>query len=335
MLPLHKLHRSIRLRFALALASVVVAVAANAVAADAQANREAETAIRANVDAFVNAYNAGNAKAISELFTPEGQLIDENDRTTQGREAIEHGFVDVFKASPQGRVEVDVKSIRFFGSATAVETGTTKVVDKPGADPDVTHYTVVHTKSLDGKWLTAFARDTPVSTDENTSSPSEPVAPQGPTDAAATPGNSEKLKPLSWMIGNWIDEGDESIVISSCKWSADKNFILQNVEVRREGRDALTIRQRIGWDPIAGRVRAWVFDSNGGYGESYWTQDGRSWRMRKTGVQPDGTRSSSIDIMTPTGRDSYTWQSVDRVVGRQKLPPLEVKVVRKPPEPTK
>jgi uncharacterized protein (TIGR02246 family) len=313
---------------------LVVAMAAFAAAADAEANREAEAAIRANVDAFVKAYNAGNAKAIAQLFTPEGQLIDENDQTTQGHDAIEHAFADVFKGAPQGRVEVDVKSIRFFGSALAVETGTTKVLDKPGADPDVTHYTVVHTKSLEGKWLTAFARDTSVSTDEN-AFPSEPVVSQGPRDGTVTPGNYEKLKPLSWMIGNWVDEGDESIVISSCKWSADKNFILQNVEVRREGRDALTIRQRIGWDPIAGRVRAWVFDSNGGYGESYWTQAGRSWRIRKTGVQPDGTRSSSIDIMTPTGKDSYTWQSVDRIVGMQKMPPLEVKVVRQPPEPTK
>ena len=116
---------------------------------------------------------------------------------------------------------------------------------------------------------------------------------------------------------------------------ADRNFILQNVEVRREGRDALTIRQRIGWDPITRQIRAWVFDSNGGYGESYWTQTGHAWRARKTGVGPDGTRSSSIDIMTPTGKDSYTWQSTDRIVGMQKLPPLEVKVVRKPPEPTK
>ena len=88
------------------------------------------------------------------------------------------------------------------------------------------------------------------------------------------------------MVGNWIDEGDESIVISSCKWSADKNFLLQNIEVRREGRDALTIHQRIGWDPVARRIRAWLFDSDGGYGESIWTQDGDHWQLTTTGVQP-------------------------------------------------
>ena len=228
----------------MSLALVVAACPGAGAAADENANREAEAAIRANIEAFVQAYNHGNAQAIANLFTSEGQLIDENDHTTHGHDAIEHAFADVFKASPAGRIEVNVDSIRFFGSALAVETGTTKVVDKPGAEPDVTHYTVLHTKSLEGKWLMTFARDTSVSTDENTSSPSEPVASQGPTEAATQQGNFAKLKPLSWMIGNWIDEGEESVVISSCKWSPDKNFILQSVEVRREGHEALTMRQR-------------------------------------------------------------------------------------------
>jgi uncharacterized protein (TIGR02246 family) len=340
MLPLQKLGTRIGL-CVVAWIVPLLFVGTGAFAADKQATGETETAIRANVDAFVKAYNAGDAKAVAALFTPEGQLINENDQTTQGRDAIEHAFAAVFTASPKGHVDVHVGSIRVFGSALAVETGTTSVVDKPGADPDVTHYTVVHMKSLDGKWQMAFARDTSVSQDENTASPSEPVAAQGAKEAAAAPANAtgsasyEKLKPLAWMIGNWIDEGEESVVISSCKWSADRNFLLQNVEVRREGRDALTIRQRIGWDPIARQIRAWVFDSNGGFGESYWRQSGHSWRAIKTGVGPDGVRSSSVDIMTPNGKDAYTWQSVDRVAGMQKLPPLEVKVVRKPPEPTK
>jgi uncharacterized protein (TIGR02246 family) len=305
--------------------------------ADDQATRAAEAAIRANVDAFVKAYNARDAKAIAGLFTPEGQLLDENDHTTHGRDAIERAFASVFAASPQGRVEVHVGSIRLLGSALAVETGTTSVIDRPGADPDVTRYTVVHTKSLDGQWQMAFARDTPLPQDENTPAPTEAVADTAARggNAATQPANFERLKPLSWLVGNWIDEGDESVEISSCKWSADKNFLLQNIEVRREGRDALTIHQRIGWDPVARRIRAWLFDSDGGYGESIWTQVGDHWQLTATGVRPDGARSSSLNLLTPTGKDSYTWQSTNRVVGSQKLPPIEVKVVRKPPEPTK
>jgi uncharacterized protein (TIGR02246 family) len=298
--------------------------------ADEQTTRDAEAAIRANVEAFVKAYDAGDAKAIAALFTPEGQLLDENDHTTHGREAIEHAFAAVFAASPQGRVEVHVGSIRLLGSALAIEEGTTQVIDRPGADPDVTRYTVVHTKSLDGKWQMAFARDTSTSQDENA-----PTAEPAAANPGAQATNFERLKPLSWLVGHWVDEGDDSVVISSCKWSADRNFLLQNIEVRRAGRDALTIHQRIGWDPVARRIRAWLFDSDGGYGESNWKQEGDHWQLTSTGVRPDGTRSSSLNRLTPTGKDSYTWQSSNRVVGSQKLPPIEVKVVRQAPEPSK
>ena len=147
--------------------------------------------------------------------------------------------------------------------------------------------------------------------------------------------NSERLKPLEWMIGDWIDEGSESIVLSSCKWSADKNYILQNIEVRMQGRDALDLNQRIGWDPITKRIKSWVFDSDGGYGESFWTQNGDHWVVKATGVRRDGTTSSAINVITPTSKDSYTWRSTDRVVGTEKVPAVEVKVVRKPPEPAK
>ncbi len=141
MLPLHRLSRPTRIANRLPSCSLAPSSSPGDGGRCAlrrrtlEANREAEAAIRANVDAFVQAYNQGNAQTIANLFTPEGQLIDENDHTTHGHDAIEHAFADVFKAAPAGRIEVNVDSVRFFGSALAVETGTTKVVDKPGAEP--------------------------------------------------------------------------------------------------------------------------------------------------------------------------------------------------------
>jgi uncharacterized protein (TIGR02246 family) len=336
MLSLPQIRCRTRTGFVCGLASFLVIYTAAGATADDPATPAVEAVIRANVDAFVKAYNARDAKAIAGLFTPEGQLLDENDHTTHGRDAIEQAFASVFAASPQGQIDVHVGSIRLLGSALAVETGTTHVIDRPGAEADVTRYTVVHTKSLDGKWQMAFARDTSLTQEANAAASELAAGTTGPGgNGAAQPANFERLKPLAWLVGNWIDEGDESVVISSCKWSADKNFLLQNIEVRREGRDVLTIHQRIGWDPVARRIRAWLFDSDGGYGESIWTQAGDRWQLTSTGVRPDGTRSSSLNLLTPTGKDAYTWQSTNRVVGSQKLPPIEVQVVRKPPEPTK
>src|SRR5262245_39266468 len=45
-----------------------------------------EDAIRANVAAFTKAYNAHDAKAIAALFTPNGQVVDEEGNASEGRD---------------------------------------------------------------------------------------------------------------------------------------------------------------------------------------------------------------------------------------------------------
>lgn len=275
--------------------------------APGSANDEAQ--IRANIDAFVKAYNARDAKAVASLFSPNAQAIDEDGTTSQGREAIEKTFATMFAAEPQAQIKVDVSSIRFIGTAIAVETGRARVTPSPGEEPDVTRYTVVHLKSPDGKWQMGFVRDT-----------------------GAVPSNYEELKQLEWMIGDWIDESPDSVVSTSCRWSDNKNFILQEVNVRMRGRDTTHLSQRIGWDPLTKQIKAWLFDSDGGYGESFWTHDGNHWVTKATAVRRDGTTASMTNIFTSTGRDSYTWRSTDRIVAGEVLPPLEVKIVRKAPE---
>jgi uncharacterized protein (TIGR02246 family) len=129
---------------AFVLVPAVLLVAAGAVAAEKKSGNEAaEAAIRAHVNAFVKAYNAEDAKGIANLFASDAQMLDEDENTTQGRQAIERAFAAIFARSPQSRIEVDVASIRFIGSALAIETGSTKVTSKPGEVPDVSRYTVV------------------------------------------------------------------------------------------------------------------------------------------------------------------------------------------------
>src|SRR5438093_4211725 len=97
----------------------------------------------------------------------------------------------------------------------------------------------------------------------------------------------------------------------------------------------MNVSQRIGWDPLAKRIRSWVFDSEGGYGESDWTRDGNNWIIKATGVRPDGTTASATNVLTPTGPDGYVWKSTERIVADDRQPDTEVKVVRKPPQPEK
>src|SRR4051812_45640641 len=60
-----------------------------------------ETAIRANIEQFVKAYNAHDAKAVAALFTPDGQIEDKDGDVTEGREAIAQVFAGLFAEAPQ------------------------------------------------------------------------------------------------------------------------------------------------------------------------------------------------------------------------------------------
>jgi uncharacterized protein (TIGR02246 family) len=271
-----------------------------------------KAAIQSNIDAFVKAYNAHDAKQIAALFIKDGQVVSEDDVTTEGRGAIEKVFTILFADWPQTKIEVSVTSIRFIGSDLAVEVGTTKTMRIPGDTPESGKYTVLHAKR-DGQWFMALARDS----------------------EGESPTPHQQLQPLAWMVGEWIDESPDSVVFTSCHWSEDKNFILQDIKVQVAGKNAMKVSQRIGWDALTKRIRSWVFDSEGGFVEGFWTRYGDTWIVKSTGVRSDGTSASSTNVFMRTGQDNYSWRSTDRVAGDEVLPDLEVKVVRKPPEPSK
>ena len=43
----------------------------------------------------------------------------------------------------------------------------------------------------------------------------------------------------------------------------------------------------IGWDPAKQQIRSWIFDSNGGFGESTWAYDGEHWLIKAANVLPN------------------------------------------------
>ncbi len=268
-----------------------------------------EAEIRANVAKFVKAYNGQNAKAVAQLFTPDGQTIDKDGQTSEGREAIEKTFKEIFEANPRKELETSIESISFIGSDLAVEVGSTKETNAPGELPEYDRYTVLHVKR-DGKWQMALARD----------------------EEGQAPTNHEQLLPLAWLVGDWVDDGGNVVIQSSCHWSEDGNFLLEDFKLEIDGKKALQVSQRIGWDPLTKSVHSWVFDSEGGYGQSAWTRDGDSWVIKATGVRPDGKTASATNVLVPAGKDAYVWRTSDRIVGDEVLEPVEVKVVRTPPE---
>ena len=239
----------------------------NACRAD-QANDEA--AIRKSDDAYVEAYNKHDAKALAALWSPEAVYVDpETGKEAVGREEIEKEFAETFKGLKDAKLEVDVKSIKFLSPNVAVESGTARVV-RPKEKPDESTYSALFVKR-DGKWLL-----------DRVTEEEPPAAPTPP------PSNYEHLKELEWMVGSWIDndEDDQATIQTDCEWTKNKNFMTRSFAVVVGDQVNMAGMQIVGWDPVAKQIRSWVFDSNGGYSDGKWKHKGNRWLCSRLARSP-------------------------------------------------
>jgi uncharacterized protein (TIGR02246 family) len=270
-----------------------------------------ETAIRHVVDEFTQAYNHADAKAIAALFTPEAEIVAEDGETHQGRAEIEDIFSAIFKDHPQAHIDIHIDSIRFVSPTTAVEIGSSTVAHEPENPAEHSRYEVIHVKQ-NGQWRMASARDLP---DETGSA-------------------SEQLKQLGWLVGDWVDENPDSLVVSTYRWSENKHFILCDFTVKIEGRPVMSGTQRIGWDPLSKKIRSWAFDSEGGYMEGSWSREGNQWIIKSQGATSDGKEASATNYVTRVKHHHMTWESRDREVGGEKTADLgPFTITRQPPKP--
>jgi len=285
-----------------------------------QARADDEQALRALVVEFTRAFNTGDAKAVAPLFCDNARLVTLSGRAVNGRAAIEQLFASSFAEYPGQTIEVKTESLRFLGADSAIEEGTATITSPqtagdPGGSSETNRYSVAYVKR-DGKWLQDSIRDYPL--------------PESAVELTA----HEHLKELEWLIGDWIDESDEAEVHTTCRWSEHQSFLLRSFQVRVRGQGALSGSQRIGWDPRLKQVRSWVFDSDGGFSEGFWSRDGERWVIKTTGVLKDGRTASATNVITRVNKDTMKWTSTDRTFGADILADAEeITLVREPPQP--
>ncbi len=275
------------------------------------AHQQDEQSIRQIADAFTKSYNAKDAKTLASLFAPNAEIVDENGNAFQGRENIELVFGGIFKEHPKGKIEISIKSIRFVTPVTAIEDGTSTVTHEAGEPPERDRYMVVHVKQ-DGKWIMASARD--LADEENS--------------------GEDQLQQLAWLIGDWVDESPDAMVVTSYRWADNHQFItrrLHGSDRRQSGHDRLPAFWLGSLDQadsllgirLPGRVC-----------RRRWTREGNRWIVKMSGVTREGKPASSTNITTMLSKDRMTWQSRDRLIGGERMPDVEeVPIVRKPPKP--
>jgi uncharacterized protein (TIGR02246 family) len=270
-----------------------------------------EKAITALLDAFTKAFNAGDATAAAATYTESAIVVDEQGERIEGRAAIRDQYAASFADNPGSAIAIQVDSLRFLGPETALEEGRATITPAGGdGAPEITRFTAVYVKH-GGRWLQAAVRD----------------------ELAHDLTPHERLKALEWLVGDWVNESQDAVVHTTCKWTDDGNFLVRDFTMKTRGEPVLSGTQRIGWDPLTRRFKTWIFDSEGGHGDGSVTNDGDRWVIKVEGVGRDGLPSSATNIVTRLGKDRMSWQSVDRTLGGSAIDGIdEFVVVRTPPE---
>jgi uncharacterized protein (TIGR02246 family) len=273
-----------------------------------------EMEIRVLLKAVTNAYNQADAKGLSARFTDDAELFDQDGEVVRGRESIGRHYGEAFANGPTCKISGDVEAVHFLSPDVASVVGRFQLEDEKGAALSSGRYSLIAVRKGD-QWRLAELRDGGTAIRENSD-------------------KGEPLRDLEWLVGDWVDEGEDGKVASTVRWDEGQKFLVRKFSVQIDGEPSRSGTQWIGWDPQAKQIRSWVFDSDGDFGQGQWTRSGNAWIVKASGITGDGLTTSSTQVIEPINKDSLKLQSTDRIVGTELLPDIkEVVMVRKPPSP--
>ncbi len=275
---------------------------------DSAHEAQAAAAIRATARAFVDAFDRGDAKQLAAHWAANGEYIDESGNVYSGREAIAQGYSEFFADRPGAKMHLTVTSVRLINESTAIEDGYATIEPYPAGAPGTGRYTAVHVLS-DGKWLIASLRDL-----------HEPV-----------PTTYHHLADLEWMIGGWVAEENGGRLESTCRWIANKSFVLREYHATRSNGDRKSGVQVIGLNPNNGSLQSWTFDSDGGHAVGTWTAIAEGWSIQAEGVLGDGTRTTATNVLRRLDDQAYVWKSERRSANGAALADSDEIVLRRQP----
>ena len=211
-------------------------------------------------DEYIAAFNKGDGETLATFYTEDADRSDgDGNGVLSGRAAIKKQLQDYFHENQGAAIELSTASVRLVAPEVLLENGQAVVTQSDG-NTTTTDYLAIHVKR-EGKWLIAHLTETPVQT-------------------AVSP--STHLQELDWMVGSWKDDTSEAEVGTTCQWAKNKTFLTRSFSARTKDRGELAGTEVMGWDPIKGTIRTWIFDSEGGYGEGSWTRDGERWLVQSS-----------------------------------------------------
>jgi uncharacterized protein (TIGR02246 family) len=253
---------------------------------------------------YQEAYDRGDAKALASFYAEDVDYIDQDGVEVKGRGDMEKLFMVNFQANPGAKIAITIEEVKPLTPDVQVNRGVATVTATSGLT-ESTRYAAVLVKKAD-RWQVCQLTQT--------------VAP--------APSTNSQLEALKWLIGNWENKDADQTVETKVEWAGDKNFLVRTFKLRGdEGEtDGWEI---VGWDPDRQQIRSWIFDSNGGFGESSWSYKGGHWVIRASNVSPDGSRSTAENVLTKVDDTKFTWESQNRILDGESQPAVSKIVVHR------
>jgi uncharacterized protein (TIGR02246 family) len=283
-----------------------------AAVANAASPRDVE--IHNLLKAMTAAYNQADAKALVAVFTADAILFDQDGKEVRGHDAIGRHYGEAFEVGPTCKIVEEVEAVHYLSPDVASAIGHFHLDDEKGTALFLGRYSLIAVRQQN-QWKLAELRDL----------------------ATASRDRADKgglLRELEWLVGDWVDEGEDGKEASTVRWEEGRSFLVRKYSIQVAGEPGRSGTQWIGWDPQAKQIRSWAFDSDGDFGQGRWTRSGNAWIIKARGVTSDGLTTSSTQVIEPINKDSLKLRSTDRVVGTELLPDIEeVVMVRKPPPP--
>ena len=270
-------------------------------------NAKDGSAIQKQAEAFIKAFENGDAKAVAALWTEDGTYASLNGPELKGREAIQKAFTDLFANNKNMKVRITSDSLRFVTPDVAIEEGVCEVFQPDGGPPTQAHFSNVHVKK-GGEWLLSSVKDS----------------------VFTPPSNFEHLRDLEWAIGDWVSQNPKGEVEHiTLSWTETHNFVIGSFSTTVKDVSVGSAKQWIGWDPLAKRIRSWSFDDSGAFGEGAWTKDGSKWFIKTITVLQDGKKATATYIIGMVDADTISLEARDRKEDGNDFPDIkEVKLKR-------
>lgn len=292
--------------------------------------------IRAAIGTYKDAVERGDGTALAALWMPNGDIIDDEGRVLNGRDAVGE-ITTTDTDSARSDIHIEETSLRLLTADVAIEDGTVTVTPPRATAPLKGWFSATWVRH-DGAWKLAGLRESRISASHENS----------------------RLADLDWMVGDWTvveDHPDREPAAGglpltpsgrppievSVRWNATHTFLLRDMKISDasaaapsaddagDGLPAMHITQRIGWDPLSRQIVSWSFGSDGSHGEATWTRDEDTWIARTMAVLPDGTQTTSLNIYAYDGASRCSWRSVPTHVGGEHAPHVSMTMIRKPP----